>query len=271
MDVRGAVVLIAGASGAIGVETTRALARAGAKLVLAALPDAALERIADEIRNDHIESLAIPTDVTRRSDIDALISQTTARFGRIDVLANLVGVGSSPSLADCSDEEIEHVVLVNLLGAARLMHAVLPAMKAQRRGAIVNVGSVAGEAGVMGIYSATKFGLRGLSDSVRRELRASGVSVSLIEPGFVESPMNPALKGKLPSPAIVADAIMEAIKRPRRVRVVPSSYRLPIFLAKNFPALFDLIFGDARVQERLNRDSRAARQAPPPDATSERH
>ena len=269
MEVRGAVAIVAGASGAIGAETVRTLAKAGAKLALAALPDATLDRIADETQRSGAESIAVPTDVTRRSDVDRLVAQTLARFGRIDVLANVIGVGSSPSLADCSDEEIERVVLVNLLGAARLIHAVLPAMRAQRRGAIISVGSVAGEAGVMGIYSATKFGLRGLSDSVRRELRASGISVSLIEPGFVESPMNPALKGKLPSPAIVAAAIVDAIKRPRRARVVPASYYLPVLLAKNFPGLFDLVFGDARVQERLNRDSRAARQQPL-DAADER-
>ena len=92
------------------------------------------------------------------------------------MLANVAGIGSSPSLCDCTDDELERVLAVNLLGAARLMHAVLPVMKAQRRGAIVNVGSVAGEAGVMGIYSASKFGLRGLSDSVRREVRSTVAS-----------------------------------------------------------------------------------------------
>ena len=78
------------------------------------------------------------------------------------------------------------MLAVNLLGAARMMHAVLPVMKAQRRGAIVNVGSVAGEAGVLGMYSGSKFGLRGLNDSVRREVRSYGIGVTLIEPGFVQ-------------------------------------------------------------------------------------
>jgi NAD(P)-dependent dehydrogenase (short-subunit alcohol dehydrogenase family) len=270
MDVRGAVAVIAGASGAIGSETARAFARAGARLVLAALPDEALPRLASELSQAGSEAVAVPLDITRRGDVDRLIASTLERFGRIDVLANIVGVGSSPSLSDCTDEELERVISVNLLGAARLIHAVLPVMKAQGRGAIVSVGSVAGEAGVMGIYSASKFGLRGLSDSVRREVRADGISVSLIEPGFVESPMNPALKGKLPSPKIVADAIVHAVKRPRRARIVPASYGVPIFIAKAFPALFDFVFGDARIQKRLNRDSREQRQSSSPDGTSER-
>jgi len=98
------------------------------------------------------------------------------------VLANVAGVGSSPSFCDSTDEELERVLAVNLLGAARMMHAVLPIMKAQRRGSIVNVGSIAGGSGVMGMYSGSKFGLRGLTDSVRREVRSENIGVTLIEP-----------------------------------------------------------------------------------------
>jgi NAD(P)-dependent dehydrogenase (short-subunit alcohol dehydrogenase family) len=131
-------------------------------------------------------------------------------------------------------------------------------MKAQRSGAIVNVGSVAGEAGVMGIYSASKFGLRGLTDSLRRELRSDGIGVTLIEPGFVQTTMNGPMRN-LPPPEIVADAIVAAVERPRRRHIVPGGYRVPVFLIKVFPGLTDLVFGDARVQRRLNRDARAAR------------
>ncbi len=144
------------------------------------------------------------------------------RFGRVDVLANVAGIGSSPSLSDTTDDELERVLAVNLLGAARLIQAVLPIMKAQRSGAIVNVGSVAGEAGLMGIYSASKFGLRGLTDSVRREVRSDGIVVTLIEPGFVQTTMNGAMRN-LPPPEIVADAIVAAIARPRRRHIVPAS------------------------------------------------
>lgn len=259
MALRGKSIIIAGASGAIGSATARSLAAAGADLALAALPDGTLGTLVDEVRSRGIRAIAVATDITVRVEIDRLVATTLATFGRIDALANIAGVGSSPSLCDSTDEEIERVISVNLLGAARLMHAVLPAMKAQRGGAIVNVGSVAGEAGVMGIYSASKFGLRGLTDSVRREVRSSHISVSLIEPGFVRSPMNPAMSSRLPGPEIVASAIVDALERPRRARIVPGSYAVPVFLARAFPGLFDLVFGNARIQDRLNRDSRAAR------------
>jgi NAD(P)-dependent dehydrogenase (short-subunit alcohol dehydrogenase family) len=132
-------------------------------------------------------------------------------------------------------------------------------MKAQRRGWIVNVGSIAGEVGVMGMYTASKFGLRGLTDTVRREVREYSIGVTLLQPGFVRTAMNAAMGDRLPGPEIVADAIVRAVGRPRRGRIVPASYRLPVFIAKLFPGLTDLVFGNARIQERLNRDARAAR------------
>jgi NAD(P)-dependent dehydrogenase (short-subunit alcohol dehydrogenase family) len=258
LDARVAVVV--GASGGIGAATVRAFVAAGFTVVASAPQDALLDALAQDVRAFGERVLVVPADITVRADVDALVARALVAFGRIDVLANVAGVGSSPSLCDCTDDELERVLAVNLLGAARTMHAVLPVMKAQRRGAIVNVGSVAGEAGVLGIYSASKFGLRGLSDSVRREVRSFNVRVTLIEPGFVQTPMNPSMRD-LPGPEIVADAIVAAASRPRRAHVVPASYRVPVFLMKTFPALADAVFGSARIQQRLNRDARAERAA----------
>jgi NAD(P)-dependent dehydrogenase (short-subunit alcohol dehydrogenase family) len=252
------VAIVAGASGGIGTATVRALLADGMQVVLAAPDDALLDALAREVAPFGERALIVPTDITVRSEVDALVARALVRFGRVDVLANIAGIGSSPSFCDTSDAEIERVLAVNLLGAARLMHAVLPIMKAQRRGAIVNIGSVAGEAGVLGIYSASKFGLRGLSDSVRREVRSFNIGVTLVEPGFVRTPMNPAMSN-LPGPEIVAEAIVAAIGRPRRAHIVPAAYRIPVFLVKTFPGFTDLVFGDARVQHRLNRDARATR------------
>ena len=92
----------------------------------------------------------IPTDLTQRDQVDALVAGAIAAHGRIDVLANVAGIGSSPALCDDTDDQIERVLALNLLGAARLIHAVLPVMKAQRaQRDRQRVGSVAGEAGVM--------------------------------------------------------------------------------------------------------------------------
>lgn len=259
MSLRGRVAIVAGASGGIGAATVRAFLARGMSVVLAAPADDLLDAVARETAHAGPRALVVATDITRRDDVDILVAKALVAFGRIDVLANVAGIGSSPSFCDSTDDELDRVLAVNLLGAARLMHAVLPVMKAQRSGAIVNIGSVAGEAAVMGMYSASKFGLRGLNDSVRREVRSFGISVTLIEPGFVRTPMNAAMD-KLPGPEVVADAIVAAIERPRRVHIVPRGYRLPIFLVKAFPGFTDLVFGNARIQDRLNRDSRAARE-----------
>lgn len=257
----GQVAIVAGASGAIGSATVRALYARRVNVVLGALYDPTLDAVAREAADYGVSALAVPTDLRKRSEIDLLVARTLVAFGRIDILINAAGIGGTPSLCDASDEELEALVDVNLLGPARLIHAVLPVMKAQRRGSIVNIGSIAGEAAIMGMYSASKFGLRGLTDSVRREVRSHNVDVTLIQPGFVRSPMNPALGSRVPGPEIVADAIVAALERPRRKRVVPAMYRLPLFIVGAFPALSDLVFGDARVQRRLNRDARAARAA----------
>ncbi|MEO6990836.1 MAG: SDR family oxidoreductase [Candidatus Baltobacteraceae bacterium] len=255
------VAIVVGASGGIGTATVRAFARRGTTLVLAALDDDALRTIASELERDGTPALIVPTDIARRTDIDRLVARALVAYGRVDVLANVAGIGSSPALGDTTDAEIERVLAVNLLGAARLMHAVLPIMRAQGGGSIVNVGSVAGEVAVMGVYSASKFGLRGLTDSVRREVRSYGIGVTLVEPGFVRTTMNEAMGDNLPDPSIVAEAIVAAVARPRRRHIVPAAYRAPILATQLLPRLTDLVFGDARIQRRINRDARAARKA----------
>ncbi len=251
------VAIVAGASGGIGVVTVRALLAAGFRVVAAAPQDALLDALRDELAaSAGARAIVVATDITVPGDVERLAARALVDFGRIDALVNLAGIGSTPSLADDTDARMERVVAINLLGAARLIRAVLPAMKAQRRGAIVNIGSVAGEVGVMGIYSGTKFGLRGLTDSVRREVRADGIGVTLVEPGFVRTAMNAGMGDGLPDPAIVADAIVAAIDRPRRRVIVPGWYRAVVFLAHRAPGLFDLVFGNASVQNRLNADAR---------------
>jgi NAD(P)-dependent dehydrogenase (short-subunit alcohol dehydrogenase family) len=261
MNLDGRVVIVTGASGDIGSATVRAFAAARAHVVLAApLSEIhVLDQLASEAERCGARALIVPTDVTVRGDIDKLVSSTLDAFEAIDVLANVAGIGSSPAVCDDTDDDLRRVVEVNLLGCARMLHAVLPVMKMQRRGSIVNVGSIAGEAGVMGMYSATKFGLRGLSDTVRREVRSWNIGVTLIEPGFVRSRMNVAMGDRLPSPDIVARAVVRAVSRPRRCVIVPGYYAVPIFITKLFPGLVDRVFGDARIQRRLNRDARAAR------------
>ncbi|WP_127501595.1 SDR family NAD(P)-dependent oxidoreductase [Actinoplanes solisilvae] len=230
------VVIVTGASSGIGRVTAERLARNGVTVVLAARRAEKLEAIAAELPG----AVAVPTDVRDPAAIEALVSRAVALTGRLDGLVNNAGVGGVASvLAD--DDAIEGMIQVNLLAPIRLMRAVVPVMRAQNSGAIVNVGSIAGEVGISGVYSATKFALRGMTDSVRRELAGTGIGVTLVEPGYIAGDANPNRPG-LPGPEIVAAAVEKALRRPRRRVMVPAKYRFAVLAANAFPALADRMY-----------------------------
>jgi short-subunit dehydrogenase len=234
------VVVITGASSGIGAATARRLGRAGMVVVLAARRTDEMAAVARGIEANGGAAVVAPTDIRNAGDIAALVDRAAAVNGRIDVLVNNAGVGGSASiLAD--DAVVDEMLEVNLRAPIRLMRAVVPLMKRQGTGAIVNIGSVAGEIGIAGTYSATKFALRGLTDSVRRELAGSGIGVTLIEPGFIATTSSGSRRGR-PGPEIVAAAVERAIERPRRRIVVPVRYRGAMLAANALPGLTDQIY-----------------------------
>jgi NAD(P)-dependent dehydrogenase (short-subunit alcohol dehydrogenase family) len=233
------VVIVTGASSGIGRATAIRLGRAGYTVVLAARRVNELKTAADQIGT----AVAVPTDVRDPAAIDALIARALEVDGRIDGLVNNAGIGGKASiLAD--DDMVTQMIDVNLVAPIRLMRAVVPIMRAQGAGSIVNIGSVAGEIGLGGVYSATKFALRGMNDSVRRELIGTGIGVTLIEPGFIDTGFNS--RKNLPGPEIVAAAVERALRRPRRRIVVPVKYRAAMLAASSLPFLADrLLAGKA--------------------------
>jgi NAD(P)-dependent dehydrogenase (short-subunit alcohol dehydrogenase family) len=241
------VVIVTGASSGIGLETALHLGRAGMVVVLAARRAAELAGVATRIEAGGGSAVAVPTDLRDPDDVAALVERAVAVSGRIDALVNNAGVGGAPSVL-AGDEIVDAMIDVNLRAPIRLMRAVVPIMRAQRRGAIVNIGSVAGEVGIGGAYSATKFALRGMTDSVRRELAGTGIGVTLIEPGYIATPFNN--RTGLPGPEIVAVAVERAIRRPRRRIVVPAKYRLAIPLANALPALVDRLYAGKAAEPR---------------------
>jgi NAD(P)-dependent dehydrogenase (short-subunit alcohol dehydrogenase family) len=234
------VVIVTGASSGIGRTTAIRLARAGHTVVLAARRADELETVAAEIIAAGGAAVAVPTDVRDPAATAALIERATGLTGRLDGLVNNAGVGGATSIL-AADADVAQVVEVNLLGPIRLMRAVVPIMREQRAGSIVNIGSVAGEIGIGGVYSASKFALRGMTDSVRRELTGTGIGVTLIEPGFIAGDANSRRPG-LPGPEIVAAAVERALRRPRRRIVVPAKYRAAILLANALPRITDRLY-----------------------------
>lgn len=233
--------IVTGASSGIGAATARELARRGARVALAARRTELLDTLSREITDAGGEAFSVPADVARQADLDALVRQVTERWQRVDILINGAGRGWSSAFARQAPQEISDGLMINLESAILLTRAVLPGMIERRRGHIVNIASVAGHIGVSPLYSATKFGLRGFSLALRRELLGTGVHVSVVSPGFIRTDMNRDLRGvPMPGPGGVANTIANLVTRPRREQVVPAVYRLGIWIERAVPGLADM-------------------------------
>ena len=234
------VVIVTGASSGIGRAIARRLGVAGTTVVLAARRADELGTLAAEITAAGGQAVVVPTDVRDPAAITALVDRATAVTGRLDGVVNNAGVGGSTSILT-DDAQVTTMIEVNLMAPIRLMRAAVPIMREQGSGWIVNIGSVAGEIGIAGTYSATKFALRGLTDSVRRELAGTGIGVTLIEPGYIATELTRGRTG-LPGPEVVVAAVERALRRPRRRIVVPARYRAAITLSNALPGLVDRIY-----------------------------
>jgi len=247
MELRDRVIIVTGASSGIGAATAKMLAGEGVRVVLAARREDELQRLAAAIVASGGQAVAIVADMAERPSIDALVGFAVATYGRIDGVVNNAGVGGGSSIAD-DDALMKQIVDVNLLGPARLVQAALPYLRRAPGAVIVNVGSVAGDIAVSGVYAASKFGLRGLTDALRRELRRDGIAVVLVAPGFIRTAMTAGLRLPMPGPDSVARVIVEVLSRPRRRVTTPGFYGLFAVLSTLFPAVADRLLSSRVVQ-----------------------
>jgi NADP-dependent 3-hydroxy acid dehydrogenase YdfG len=235
----GEVAIVTGASSGIGAATAIELGRRGASVVLAARREDHLNTQAQTIRRAGGEALAIPTDMADALQISALVERATAAFGRVDVLVNNAGAGWLRPLAHSAPDELADLVAVNLLGAMLLTRGVLPGMLERRHGAIISVGSLSGRVAMEPLYSATKYGIRGFSLALRRQLAGSGVSVSLVSPGNVKTAMTSHVTARMPEPDIVAKQIARLVAHPRREVVIPRKHYAIAWLEQALPRVAD--------------------------------
>src|SRR5205085_4807890 len=177
--IAGKVVIVTGASSGIGESTALEFARAGAAVVLAARRVERLEGLVNRIELDGGQALAVPTDLRDFDQITHLVQRTVRAFERIDVLANIAGWGHYDWYENLSPEDLRQSYETNILGMAELTRQVVPVMKNQRSGFILNMSSYASKISIppLGVYSSTKSAVEGLTDGLRRELAQWGITV----------------------------------------------------------------------------------------------
>ncbi len=193
LQLKGRVAVITGPAKGMGAAITHAFAAEGARLALLGRDVAAIEPVADEVRRAGSEAIVVPCDLVDAGQCEKAAAATKEAYGgRIDILVNVAG-GSGPigkSGVETTPEEFDDIVTLNMNGCFHTMRSVLPAMMAQRYGKIVNVGGTFGMRGRAGrmAYSASKWGLRGITKSFAIEVGAYNINVNCVAPGMVDGP-----------------------------------------------------------------------------------
>jgi NAD(P)-dependent dehydrogenase (short-subunit alcohol dehydrogenase family) len=190
-ELGGRVAIVTGAGRGIGRATALELARLGADVVVAEVDTAGGERTAKEVRGLGRKALALPTDVTKRVELDAMVERTRAELGRIDILVNNAGIYRAAASLDVTEEHWDAIMTINAKAVFFASQAVLPTMIAQKRGSIVNLASMAGKIGSKTNlpYNVSKAAVVSMTKSLALAHAADGVRVNCVCPGFVETDM----------------------------------------------------------------------------------
>ncbi len=219
----GQVAIVTGGGRGIGRAIALALAEAGAAVVLAARSRQQLAAVAAEIRDAGGQALAVPTDVTQDTAVEALVEQVVGERGRIDVLVTAAGTGSFGPVAEAKASDWDAMLAVNLRAVMVSARAVLPVMLRQRSGTILNIASIAASRPIAGTaaYTATKAGVLGFSRVLAEELRTVGIRVGVLVPGAVDTPLWDSIPGgpdraRMLQPEDVARAAILMVTLPAR-------------------------------------------------------
>jgi 3-oxoacyl-[acyl-carrier protein] reductase len=198
VTVAGKVVLVTGASRGIGRAIAKALAAAGATVILGARDEARLREAVDEIEKAGGRASAVPLDVAKRESVDAAFARLLQEHGRLDGLVNNAGITRDNLLLRMKADEWADVLATNLTGVYHCTQAALRPMLKQRSGRIVNVTSVVGITGNAGQanYAASKAGVIGFTKSIAREVASRSITVNAVAPGFIDTEMTAAMTEK---------------------------------------------------------------------------
>jgi NAD(P)-dependent dehydrogenase (short-subunit alcohol dehydrogenase family) len=255
------VVLVTGGSSGLGRVIAETFARAGTKVVIAALEPDPLKRTVGEMQTAGFDVLGVHTNITIQADVDRLFAQTLERFGRLDALVNNAGRSTRGKLMDTTPEQFRELMELNLIALVRCTRAAVPHLL-EHRGHVVNIGSLASKSAArwVGAYPASKFAVAAYSQQLRLELGPSGLHVLLVCPGPIqrksprlyplESAHDLPERARRPgagvtisaiSPKRLAEAILDACQHRRSELIVPASARLLFAIAQIWPSLADRI------------------------------
>jgi short-subunit dehydrogenase len=262
----GAVVLITGASAGIGAALAREFAHRGARVALTARRTDRLEALAAELRAGGTEALVVAADVTHDGDMDKAAAIARETFGRIDVVVANAGFGVVGFLESLTLDDYRRQFETNVFGVLRTIYATLDDLK-RSRGRLAIIGSVSGHLATPhgSPYSMSKFAVRALAEALRNEVRAAGVAVTLISPGFVESELRSIdnrgvlreqARDIVPSwlrmsAAACARETVTAIARRRREAVITGHGKALVFVQRHFPGLMSTLVGLSRYRGRM--------------------
>jgi len=253
-DFKDKVVVITGAAGGMGIALSRRFGAAGARLGVTDVDAEAVQAFSRTLTSERIENIAIELDVTDEGACKMAMDKVAEQLGGIDVLINNAGITHRSAFMNTDSAVYHRVMDVNYFGSLYCTKAAL-ARLIKTRGLIIVISSVAGFAPVLGRtgYAASKHALHGLFDSLRTELKGTGVGVTVVCPGFTDTNIyrnaldgdgrptkHPQSKvGKTATPESVAEAVFQAACRDKRLTVLSTVGRLTRMMTKCFPSLYE--------------------------------
>ncbi len=250
------VVFLTGASSGIGEALAIAMAKRGAVLGLAARRRELLDDLADRCRKFDVKVRVFPLDVSDEKAVAAAAEEMRSEFGQIDILIANAGIGGNDeAVRTYTPHAVRKVIDTNLIGAVNAVHAVVPQMVERGSGHIVAISSLAGFRGLpkSAAYSASKAAMTAFFESVRLDVKHSGVDVTIIQPGFIRTPLTSARANKMPFLMELDDAVplfLKAIEKKKKFAAFPWQLATIVRAGKFMPAwLYDRIAGRARYRE----------------------